>query len=198
MTADKKDSSFFAYMSRMKLIKRWSLMRNIQEENISEHSHQVAVIAHGLAVIAQKYFGRSLDSGLMVLQALYHDAGETVIGDLPTPVKYYDPDIKNSYGRIEDIACHKLLSFLPEEMAEDYEPLFFPDTQTYEYKLVKAADKLSAYVKCLEEIAAGNREFAKAGDSIRGELEKYSDMPEVGWFMEHCIDSFAKTLDELG
>ena len=190
--------NFFAYMSRMKLIKRWSLMRNIQQENIAEHSHQVAVIAHGLALAANKYFGADLDIGKVALLAIYHDSGEVLIGDLPTPVKYFNPEIKTSYGEIEDIAKHKLLSFLPDELAEDYNDLFFADETTHESKVVKAADKLSAYVKCLEEVAAGNKEFAKASDSIRRELDKYREMPEVAWFLDNCVDGFARTLDELG
>ncbi|MBQ1501645.1 MAG: 5'-deoxynucleotidase [Firmicutes bacterium] len=192
------ESNFFAYLSRMKLIKRWSLMRNIQQENIAEHSHQVAVIAHGLAVIANKYFDGALDVGKVALLAIYHDAGEVIIGDLPTPVKYYNPEIKASYGEIEDIAKEKLLSFLPAELADDYQSLFFADETSHEARIVKAADKLSAYVKCLEELAAGNKEFAKACGSIAEELKKYAEMPEVAWFMEHCLSGFSKTLDELG
>lgn len=191
-------NSFFAYLSRMKLIKRWSLMRNIQEENIAEHSHQVAVIAHALALAANTYFQRHIDVGKVVLLALYHDAGEVVIGDLPTPVKYFNPQIKSSYSKIEDIAKDKLLSFLPQDLSQQYQPLFYPDKDTYEYQLVKAADKLAAYVKCLEEGTAGNREFDQAEKSIRQELDKYTQLPEVSWFMENCLAAFTKTLDELG
>lgn len=191
-------NSFFAYLSRMKLIKRWSLMRNIQEENIAEHSHQVAVIAHALALAANTYFQRHIDVGKVVLLALYHDAGEVVIGDLPTPVKYFNPQIKSSYSQIEDIAKDKLLSFLPQDLSQQYQPLFYPDKDTYEYQLVKAADKLAAYVKCLEEGTAGNREFDQAEKSIRQELDKYTQLPEVSWFMENCLAAFTKTLDELG
>ena len=191
-------SSFYAYLSRMKLIKRWSLMRNIQQENISEHSHQVAVIAHALALISNTYFDGQIDSGKIVQLALYHDAGEVVIGDLPTPVKYYNPQIKRSYGEIETIAKDKLLSYLPEELSEQYLPLFFPDEDSYQYRLVKAADKLSAYIKCLEEGTAGNKEFALAQKSIEKGLKEYTDMPEVVWFIDNCLESFSKTLDELG
>lgn len=191
-------NSFFAYLSRMKLIKRWSLMRNIQEENIAEHSHQVAVIAHALTLAANTYFQRHIDVGKVVLLALYHDAGEVVIGDLPTPVKYFNPQIKSSYSQIEDIAKDKLLSFLPQDLSQQYQPLFYPDKDTYEYQLVKAADKLAAYVKCLEEGTAGNREFDQAEKSIRQELDKYTQLPEVSWFMENCLAAFTKTLDELG
>lgn len=191
-------SNFYAYLSRMKLIKRWSLMRNIQEENIAEHSHQVAVIAHALALAANTYFQGHVDVGKVALLALYHDAGEVVIGDLPTPVKYFNPQIKLSYGQIEDIAKDKLLSFLPGELSAQYQPLFYADEDSHEYRLVKAADKLSAYVKCLEEGTAGNREFDQAEKSIREELNKYAQMPEVAWFIDNCLDAFAKTLDELG
>lgn len=173
-------------------------MRNIQEENIAEHSHQVAVIAHALALAANTYFQRHIDVGKVVLLALYHDAGEVVIGDLPTPVKYFNPQIKSSYSKIEDIAKDKLLSFLPQDLSQQYQPLFYPDKDTYEYQLVKAADKLAAYVKCLEEGTAGNREFDQAEKSIRQELDKYTQLPEVSWFMENCLAAFTKTLDELG
>lgn len=195
---DKMANSFYAYLSRMKLIKRWSLMRNIQEENIAEHSHQVAVIAHALAVVSNTYFHGQVDVGKVVLMALYHDAGEVVIGDLPTPVKYFNPQINLSYGQIEDVAKAKLLSFLPEELSAEYKTFFYPDEDTYEYKLVKAADKLSAYVKCLEEGTAGNREFDQAEKSIKKELNKYAQLPEVAWFIDNCLDAFTKTLDELG
>lgn len=191
-------NSFFAYLSRMKLIKRWGLMRNIQQENIAEHSYQVAVIAHGLALAGQKYYDKAVDIQKVVLLALYHDAGEVIIGDLPTPVKYFNPEIKTSYGKIEDVAKSKLLSFLPDELSDEYSSLMFAAEDTYEARLVKAADKLSAYVKCLEELAAGNREFVKAKDSIGKELEKYRQMPEVAWFMDNCLEGFSRTLDELG
>lgn len=191
-------NSFFAYLSRMKLIKRWSLMRNIQQENIAEHSYQAAVIAHGLALAGQKYYDMVVDIQKVVLLALYHDAGEVIIGDLPTPVKYFNPEIKTSYGKIEDVAKSKLLSFLPDELSDEYSSLMFAAEDTYEARLVKAADKLSAYVKCLEELAAGNREFVKAKDSIGKELEKYRQMPEVAWFMDNCLEGFSRTLDELG
>lgn len=191
-------SNFYAYLSRMKLIKRWSLMRNIKEENIAEHSHQVAVIAHALALISNTYFKGEIDSGRVALLALYHDAGEVIIGDLPTPVKYFNPEINFSYGKIESIAKDKLISFLPQELASSYQPLFFAEESTYEYQLVKAADKLSAYIKCLEEGTAGNREFDQAKKSIEKGLEEYSHMPEVAWFMENCLSAYSVTLDELG
>jgi len=191
-------SNFYAYLSRMKLIKRWSLMRNIREENIAEHSHQVAIIAHALALISNTYFQGRLDPERIALLAVYHDVGEVVIGDLPTPVKYYNPEIKFSYGEIENIAKKKLLSFLPDDLSAQYQPLLFPDESSYEYRLVKAADKLSAYIKCLEEGTAGNREFDQAKKSIEEALKDYKKLPEVAWFMDHCLDAFSMTLDELG
>jgi 5'-deoxynucleotidase len=190
--------SFYAYLSRMKLIKRWSLMRNIQQENIAEHSHQVAVIAHALAEIDNTYFGGQHDSGCIVLLALFHDAGEVIIGDLPTPVKYYNPEIKLSYGQIETVAKHKLLNFLPPELAESYHELFFADETSSEYFLVRAADKLAAYIKCLEEESAGNNEFRLAKLSIGEELEKYRQTPAIAWFIDNCLAAFSQTLDELG
>lgn len=182
----------------MKLIRRWSLMRAVQPENIQEHSHQVAVIAHALAEIDNRYCNGSSDPGLAVLLALYHDVGEVIIGDLPTPVKYFNPEINKSYGQIEDVAREKLLSLLPGDLLPAYRPLFFPDQDLPEYRLVKAADKLSAYIKCLEEAGAGNGEFARAEKSIEKELAKYGDLPAVGWFKAHCLADYAKTLDELG
>ncbi len=190
-------SNFFAYISRMKLIRRWSLMRNIQEENIQEHSMETAVFAHALAEIGNAYFQESYDANYAAVLALYHDVGEVIIGDLPTPVKYFNPQIKQAYGEIEDVAKHKLLSFLPGELQEAYRPLFFADRQRPEYRLVKAADKLSAYVKCLEECAAGNGEFLRAKESVFQGLAKYQDIPAVQWFMDHCLDAYSKTLDEL-
>lgn len=189
---------FFAYLSRMKLIQRWSLMRNIQPENIQEHSQQVAVLAHALCEIDNAYFQGGSDAGKAVLLALYHDVGEVIIGDLPTPVKYFNPEIKRAYGEIEDVARDKLLSLLPPELAQRYRPLFFADTESREARFVKAADKLAAYIKCVEEISAGNREFSQAERSVRAELARFDDLPAVGWFVAHCLDSFAMTLDELG
>ena len=189
---------FFAYLSRMKLIRRWSLMRNIQPENIQEHGHQVAVIVHALCEIERRYFGGNDDTGSVVLLALYHDVGEVIIGDLPTPVKYFNPAIKEAYGEIEDVAKEKLLSMLPEKLQDAYRPLIFGKETGREARLVKAADKLCAYLKCLEEVAAGNREFALAEKSVRRELEKFDDLPSVAWFLAHCADGFSRSLDELG
>ena len=182
----------------MKLIRRWSLMRCVQQENIQEHSHQVAVIAHALASIDNLRFGGDNDCGEIVLLALYHDVGEVIIGDLPTPVKYFNPEIKTSYSKIEDVAKEKLLSMLPEDLCASYRPYVSPESTSKAYKFVKVADKLSAYIKCLEETAVGNGEFLLAEKTIRQELEQYMDIPAVHWFMAECIPAFRQTLDELG
>ncbi len=192
-------TSFYAFLSRMKLIRRWSLMRTVQPENVQEHSHQVAVIAHALAEIDNRLFGGHVDPGQIVLLALYHDVGEVVVGDLPTPVKYFNNEIHRSFAGIEDIACEQLLTLLPEDLRAPYRPLFFPDPTSREYRLMKAADKLCAYIKCLEELTAGNGEFQKAANSNRRDLlQKYQDEPAVVWFIDHCLPAFSSTLDELG
>ena len=187
---------FFAYLSRMKLIKRWSLMRNIAPENIAEHSLQVAVIAHALALIGNTYFGEDTDIGTITQLALFHDAGEVLIGDLPTPVKYFNPQIKEAYGQIEEVAKHKLLNMLPIELSHAYKPLIFPKINKNQ-RLIKAADKIAAYLKCVEESAAGNGEFARAEEATLTDIAQYHDLPAVGYFMEHFAPSFRKTLDEL-
>ena len=189
-------SHFYAYLSRMKLIKRWSLMRNTQDENLQEHSAQVAQLAHALAVIGNRLYGQNTDAGQVVLQALYHDVGEVIIGDLPTPVKHFNPQINQSYGNIEKIACEKLISLLPEPIQGDYRPLFFPENSR-ELRLVKAADKIAAHAKCLEEGMLGNRDFAVAEQATRRAVEAYYDLPEVVYFMEHCMASFSLAIDEL-
>lgn len=190
---------FFAYLSRMKLIQRWSLMRNIQPENIQEHSHQVAVVTHALCEVDRIYFQGTVDSAKAVLLALYHDVSEVIIGDLPTPVKYFNPEIKQAYGQIEEVAKEKLLSMLPPELAAAYRPFVAPaaEADCAEKRIVKAADKLCAYFKCVEEVAAGNSEFQKAKESIADDLTQFADMPAVNWFLEHCADGFSRTLDEL-
>lgn len=189
-------SHFFAYIARMKLIKRWSLMRNIVPENIQEHSLQVAMIAHILALAENKYFGGENDENEIALLAIYHDVGEVVIGDLPTPVKYFNPQIKEAYGAIEEVSKAKLISLLPQDLQEDYNQLFSPADE-HKKRIIKAADKISAYIKCIEESMAGNHEFIKAEQSILKEIEKYTDMPQVKWFMDNFVESFRLTLDEM-
>ena len=188
---------FFAYMARMKLIKRWSLMKSVSEENIAEHSAQVAQIAHALALIKNQRFGGTLNADRVAVLALYHESAEVLTGDLPTPIKYYNPAIRRAYKDIESVANEKLLTMLPQELVEEYRPLVCADESAYEYRLVKAADKLSAYIKCIEEIRSGNREFAKAEETLRAEIERYCEYDEVRYFCDTFLDTFRKTLDEL-
>jgi len=188
--------SFFALVSRMKNITRWSLMRNSAVENVQEHSHMVAVIAHALAVIRRDVLGREADPGMAAAAALFHDASEIFTGDMPTPVKYFDPDIMSAYKRVESLASEKLLSALPAEMRPAYEPLLSPAGSGGTHSLLKAADKLAAYIKCLEEMKTGNMEFRLAAEQSRKKLAAL-EMPEVEYFIEHFIHSFELTLDEL-
>ncbi len=187
---------FFAMHSRMKYINRWALMRNVSEENISEHSSDVAVIAHALAVIKNVRFGGNLNAERAAFLGLYHDMTEIITGDMPTPVKYHSDDMREAFRKVEDMAGEKLLSMLPEDMRAYYESAFFPrEEDEYLWKLVKAADKLSALIKCIEEKNAGNNEFGKALDSTRAAIEKM-DIPEVNVFLAEFIPSFYLSLDE--
>ena len=188
-------SHFFAYLARMRFIQRWALMRNTSPENVQEHSHQVAVLAHALAVIRNEKFGGNVDAGAVAVAALYHDATEILTGDMPTPIKYYNPEIRDAYRKVETVAGDKLLSMLPEALRADYEPIIKIEDETTK-KLVKAADKLSAYIKCVEELKAGNLEFKKAAEQTRRALDEMK-MPELDYFMTHCMESFSMTLDEL-
>ena len=190
-------SNFFAMVERMKLIDRWALMNNTGKENIAEHSHTVAVIAHALALIGNKKFGRSYNAERCALLALYHDTTEVITGDMPTPVKYYNDTIRRAYKEIEATAGDRLLAMLPEEFRPDYDPCFHPDPADKElWQLVKAADKLSAHIKCLEEEKAGNHEFCAAARQTRQALEDMH-LPEVDLFLEEFLPSFRLTLDEL-
>ena len=189
---------FFAYMARMKLIRRWSLMKSVTDENIAEHSAQVAQIAHALALIRNRMFDGKLDADRIAVMALYHETAEVLTGDLPTPIKYYNPEIRNAYKKIEGVANRKLLQMLPPELCEDYRVLIEPQEGSDEQALVKAADKLSAYIKCMEEMRSGNREFAKAEQTLAREVQSFCEKyPEVNYFCEHFLDTFRKTLDEL-
>lgn len=188
--------SFFAYLSRMKYIKRWSLMYSSMEENIMEHSHQVAVIAHCLGIINNKEFGGSADAQKCAMLALYHEISEVITGDLPTPIKYFNAQINTAYKDLETLACKKLLSMLPENLRDEYAKYALPDSSSYEYKLMKGADKLAAYIKCIEEIKGGNTEFTKAESTIRQTLEEYG-LPEVVYFYKNFIPSYKMSLDEL-
>jgi 5'-deoxynucleotidase len=191
-------SHFFAYLSRMKFIRRWGLMHNTYPENIQEHSLRVAMIAHALGVIKNRLFqGRANPERVAVL-ALFHDASEVLTGDLPTPVKYFNPEIRAAYQAIETVANRKLLDMVPGELREDYRALLSgQDDDREHHDLVKAADRLAAYIKCLEELAAGNHEFSKAEKALRGSVEALA-LPEVRYFLDTFVPSFKLTLDELG
>lgn len=188
-------SHFFAYISRMRYIPRWALMRNSFSENVQEHSHMVAVLAHALAVIRNEVFGGNIDAGQVAVYALYHDATEIITGDMPTPIKYYNPEIKNSYKKVERVAADKLISLLPEALRETYRPVLYEQDEDIR-RLVKAADKLSAYIKCIEELKAGNHEFKRAAEQTYRALADMR-LPELDYFLAHCLDSFSMTLDEL-
>lgn len=188
-------SHFFAYMSRMKNIMRWGLMRNTYQENIQEHSLQVAMIAHALAIIENKYYGGDYDPNYIMALAAFHEASEVITGDLATPIKYFNPKIRDEYKKIETIANQKLLNMLPIELQMDYEQLIHqPDDDSH--RLVKAADKIAAYCKCVEELKAGNNEFIKAKDSLEDAINNM-DIKSVEYFMETFADSFELTIDEL-
>lgn len=189
-------SHFYAYMARMKLIRRWSLRRNTREENDQEHSLQVAMISHALAVIRNKRYGGRIDIEKIMLLAVYHEAPEVITGDVATPIKYFNPKIKDSFKAIERMASEKLLEYLPEDIRSEYEPLLLPDENTEEWKLVKAADKISAYLKCLEEEGYGNQEFMAAKQNIESSI-RMLNLPEVNDFMDQFAPSFKLPLDAL-
>jgi 5'-deoxynucleotidase len=191
-------SHFFAYLSRMKFIRRWGLMHSTYPENIQEHSLRVALVAHALAIIRNRVFGGNASPDRTAALALYHDASEVLTGDLPTPVKYFNPDIKTAYRAIEAAAAKKLLTMIPNELREDYRAFLNHDDIDQEHReLVKAADKLCAYLKCLEELSAGNQEFRQAERALKASVEEIN-LPEVRYFLETFVPSFTLTLDELG
>ncbi|MFA3761761.1 5'-deoxynucleotidase [Yersinia sp. 2544 StPb PI] len=190
-------SHFFAHLSRLKLINRWPLMRNVRTENVSEHSLQVAFVAHALAIIKNRKFNGNLNADRIALLAMYHDASEVITGDLPTPIKYYNPQIAHEYKKIEKVAQQKLIEMLPKELQQDFRCLLDEHYYSEEEKaLVKQADALCAYLKCLEELSAGNNEFIQA----KARLEKTLAMrqsPEMDYFMEVFVPSFSLSLDEI-
>ncbi len=186
-------SHFYAMLSRMKNINRWGLMRNTRNENLSEHSLEVAFIAHCLAVIGNKRLGKKLDPNKVAVAAMFHDTSEIITGDMPTPIKYYNPEIKEAYKKIESVAEDQLISLLPEDLRDDFAGIYRPDAETVAF--VKAADKISALIKCIEEIKMGNKEFGDAEISTRKIIDGL-DIPEVKIFMEEFIDSFYLTLDK--
>ena len=190
-------NNYFAMMSRMKYIDRWALMRNTRAENLSEHSLEVSMIAHSLAVIGNTYLGKELNTDRAAVLGMYHDATEIITGDMPTPIKYYNPEIRHTYKEIEQKAGQTLLSMLPEEMRVSYEGIFTnQEEDAYLWKLVKAADKLSAYIKCIEEEECGNREFVRARETTLEQLHRLK-VREAELFLTYFIDAYGKNLDEL-
>ncbi len=186
---------FFAYLSRLKLIRRWSLMRNTVPENDAEHSLQVAMIAHAIAVIARDRYGKQVNPEHVLSLAVYHDATEVMTGDLPTPVKYHNDELRGAYHRLEALSADRLLALLPEDLQPAFTP-YMKQESGYEHTLVKAADRISAYVKCMEEQRAGNREFDYAAENVRKSIASI-DLPEVRDFLTDFLPAFDMTLDEL-
>ena len=189
-------NEFYALLGRMRYITRWGLMRNTFSENIQEHSHQVAVLAHALALIRRDILKLpGPDPDRCAVAALYHDASEILTGDLPTPIKYYNPDIKTAYKQVERIAGERLLDMLPPALRASYAPLVLEDDEEVT-PIVKAADKLSAYIKCVEEQKAGNTEFDTAAGQAMESMRKM-DMPELQWFIDECLEPFSLNIDQL-
>ena len=186
---------FFAYLSRLKLIRRWSLMRNTVPENDAEHSLQVAMIAHAIAVIARDRYGKQVNPEHVLCLAVYHDATEVMTGDLPTPVKYHNDELRGAYHRLESLSADRLLALLPEDLQPAFTP-YMKQESGYEHTLVKAADRISAYIKCMEEQRAGNREFDYAAENVRKSIASI-DLPEVRDFLTDFLPAFDMTLDEL-
>lgn len=194
--------NFFALISRMKYINRWALMRNTREENLCEHSMEVAIIAHALCILGNARYGKNLDADRAAVIGLYHDASEIITGDMPTPVKYFNKDLKSAYKDVEALAEHRLVHHLPDDMIERYKTIFYyskeDENEVYLRKLVKAADKLSALIKCTNEVNAGNHEFTTAKENTEKSVRKlYSELPEVLDFVNEFMDSYGGTLDEL-
>ena len=191
--------SFFALASRMKYINRWGLMRNLRNENLTEHCAECSMLSHALALIGNRYFGKNYDADKISVYALYHDMSEIFTGDLPTPVKYFNDSIRDSYKSLERNALTNALSKLPDELKADYEKvLLFEELDKDAKVIVKAADKLCAYLKCVEEYKNGNNEFKKALESSEKIVtELGNSVPEVKWFMENLASSYEKSIDEL-
>ena len=189
-------NEFYALMGRMRYITRWGLMRNTFSENISEHSHQVAVLAHAMALIRRDILQlEGPDPDRCAVAALYHDVSETLTGDMPTPIKYYNEDIKQAYKQVEKIACNRLLSMLPEQLRKSYAPMILEEDEAVT-RMVKAADKLSAYLKCLEEQKAGNTEFESAANQTWVAMRSMK-IPELDWFLDNCLGAYMLNLDQL-
>ncbi len=187
---------FFAMYSRMKYINRWALMKNTRSENLSEHSTDVAAIAHAIAVLKNLRFGGSVNAERAAVLGLYHDMPEIITGDMPTPVKYHSETLHNAFLEVESEACSRLLSMLPQDMQKSYSPFFFKEEgDAYLWRIVKAADKISALIKCIEEEKGGNREFSKALESTKSAIEKMQ-LPEADAFLNEFIEAFSLSLDE--
>ncbi|NLN83093.1 MAG: 5'-deoxynucleotidase [Firmicutes bacterium] len=190
-------SIFFAYLSRMKYINRWNTMRNTKEENIQEHSLQVAMLAHAIALIKNRYFQGEVDPERAAILAIYHEVSEVITGDMATPIKYYNEEIRQAYVKLEEMASLRLYEMVPEELKDDYYSLLFNDIQDQEeWKIVKYADKITAYLKCVEELKAGNKEFSMAKESIYEDLLAI-EAEEVKFFLDNFLEGFSMTLDEL-
>lgn len=191
-----KSNHFYAMLSRMKYINRWGLMRNTREENLSEHSLEVAFIAHALGVINNEIFGGTINAERLAILAMYHDVTEIITGDMPTPVKYYSPVIRNAYKEVEHVAKDEILTGLPLNLRKVYEPLLLETSKEEElWAYVKAADKISAYIKCIEEINTGNLDFSKAKESSYQAILKL-DLKEANYFLEEYIPAYSLTIDE--
>ena len=193
-----KENYFYAMLSRMKYINRWGLMQNTRHENLCEHSLEVAFIAHALGIINNEIYGGNINAERLAILGMYHDVTEIITGDMPTPVKYYSTEIRNAYKELENVAKNQLLTGLPEVMRDSYEP-FFLETEEEEklWRYVKAADKISAYIKCIEERKSGNTDFIEAEKTIEKTIRDMH-IQEVDYFMEEFIPAYMKTLDELG
>lgn len=193
-----ENTKFYAMLSRMKYINRWGLMRNTRPENISEHSLETAIIAHSLALIGNHLYGRAYQADRAAVLALFHDASEIITGDLPTPVKYHSPNIQKAYQDVENIAIHRLLSLLPPIFQPDYQAIMTGENEEDQalLPLVKAADKITAVIKCVEEGKSGNSEFHTAEETLRKAITGMA-LPEADYFMTNCLPSYCLTLDEL-
>lgn len=196
ISSNTNQHDFFAFLSRMRYISRWGLMRNTIPENIQEHSLDVAVIAHALVMIRNTYFDGTLDPSRAAMFGIFHDASEIFTGDMPTPVKHFNPNFKRSFHQLEDKARRKLLAMLPPELAKEYEPLFFFEDQEEYVQIVKAADKIAALTKCIEEGKSGNHEFRRA-ETEHFEQLSGSKLPEVIYFLEKLLPGYRLSLDEL-
>lgn len=190
--------TFYAFMNRMKLIERWNLMRSNIKEDLMQHSASVAILGQALGIIRNEKFGGNVDVDKVASLALYHDTAEVVSGDLPTPVKYYNATMKGAYSEIEEMINNRLLNSMPEELQSTYAKYLIPDENSIEYKLMKIADKLSAYIKCIEERLLGNKEFDMAFNRLQKVLDSTRiEYPELGYFLDNFIDGFGDSLDIL-